>query len=296
MPVYEKRYLRNGVPMPIQCIRMRKDRVKGNLDFHYHDYIELLFGISGSATVYVGTESYPLEAGSMLIVPNNAFHEVDGTGTPSEYLVVKFLPSVLFVEEQTFSEYTYTLLLMQTIQNGKIFFQSHELEGTPISSLFLQMMEEWDEQQFGYELSLRASVTEIILHIMRKWQEEKPEIREMSVTNIQSVLIQNAISHIQSHYADLSEEMCAECLGVSAPYLSRVFKKGMKISFSSYLNDVKLKEAEKMLLSGDQSMTEISETVGFSTVAYFIASFRKKYGITPNQYRKRLRGMSQNEK
>lgn len=296
MPVYEKRYLRNGVPMPIQCIRMKKERIKGSLEFHYHDYIELLFGISGRATVYVGTESYPLEAGSMLIIPDNAFHEVDGTGSPSEYLVVKFLPSVLFVEEQTFSEYTYTLLLMQTMQNGKIFFRAHELEKTPIPSLFLQMMDEWNGQQFGYELSLRASVTEIILQIMRKWQEEKPEIAETTVTDAQSVLIQNAISYILLHYSDLSEEMCAEALGVSAPYLSRVFKKGMKVSFTSYLNDVKLKEAEKMLLSGDQSMTEISETVGFSTVAYFIASFRRKYHITPNQYRKRLRGMSRDEK
>ena len=126
---------------------------------------------------------------------------------------------------------------------------------------------------------------------MRKWEVDQPTIAETMVSNAQSVLIQNTITYILAHYSDLSEEMCARELGVSSAYLSRVFKKGMKTSFTSYLNDVRLKEAEKRLLSGDESMTEIAEQVGFSTVAYFIASFKKKYHVTPNQYRKRLRGI-----
>ena len=292
MAIYEKRYQRNGVPMPIQCLMMKKEAAKKFLDYHYHDYIELLFGISGRVNAYVGTECYPLEKGSMVLIHKNEFHEVEGTGEASSYIVVKFLPSVFFTEEQTFSEYTYALLLMQNTHVGKCFFSARELEDTPISALFLQMMEEWEGERFGYELGLRANVTSIMMHIMRKWQMQNPSLSAVSVSSAQSELIQEAITYIDNHYTDISQVACADALNVSPAYLSRIFKKGMKTSFCSYVNAVKLKAAEKLLLSGDASMTEIAEQVGFSTVAYFIASFRERYRITPNQYRKRLRGIA----
>lgn len=290
MPVYEKRYRRNGVPMPIQCLMMKKCDVRKNFEYHYHDYIELLFGVSGCVNAYVGTDCYRLSEGAMVLIHKNEFHEVDGTGEESRYIVVKFLPSVLLAEEQTLSEYTYALILMQNMKAGKVFFSAEELVDTPIPSLFLQMMKEWDGEHFAYELGLRANVLSVMMHVMRKWQMQNPSLSENSVSSIQSELIQNAISYIDDHFSDMSEESCADALSVSPAYLSRVFKKGMKTSFSSYVNAVKLKAAEKLLLSSDASMTEIAERVGFSTVAYFIACFRERYQITPNQYRKRLRG------
>lgn len=295
MPVYEKRYKRNGVPMPIQCLQMKQCRIKSSIVFHYHDYIELLFGVSGEAHVYVGAESYSLTAGSLILIRNNEPHEVTGNGEPSRYIVVKFLPSVLFSEEQTFFEYSYALLLMQKSDDRRIFFSAKELEDTPVRALLLHMMEEWESERFGYELALRADVTSTVMHVMRKWQESDPQIAEVSVSMSQSALIQSVLSYVGKHYADITEESCAAALGVSPSYLSRTFKKGMKHSFTSYLNSVKLKEAEKLLLSGDESMTEIALRVGFSSVAYFIAIFRARYRISPNQYRKLLRGSAEND-
>lgn len=295
MPVYEKRYKRNGVPMPIQCLRMKQCKTMSSIVFHYHDYIELLYGVSGMAHVYVGAESYSLTEGSLILIRNNEPHEVTGNGETSRYIVVKFLPSLLFSEEQTFFEYCYALLLMQKSDDRRIFFSAKELENTPVRSLLLHMMEEWESEQFGYEFALRADVTSTVMHIMRKWQESDPQIAEVSVSMSQSALIQSVLSYVGEHYADLTEESCAAALGVSPSYLSRTFKKGMKNSFTSYLNSVKLKEAEKLLLSGDESMTEIALRVGFSSVAYFIATFRARYRISPNQYRKLLRGNAEND-
>lgn len=293
MAVYEKRFCRNGVPLPIQCIQMKRTTFHPSPVLHYHDYTELLFCISGCAKAYVGTECYDLTEGSMIIVHDNEFHTVEGNGEPSEYIVVKFLPSVLFSEEQTLFEYTYAHLLTQSVYGGKIFFQKEELCDTPIKALFFHLMEEWRGEQFGYELSLRADVTSIMMHVMRLWQKQTPSIAELSVTATQSELIQNAIEHIKTHYVDLNEEQCARAMGVSASYFSRVFKRGMRTSFCAYLTQIKLKEAEKLLLSTDLSMTEIAERIGFSTVSHFIASFRKRYRVPPSQYRRLLRGAAE---
>ena len=288
MPHYEKRVTRDGVPVSIQCILMHQEKHILNRDMHYHDYTELLFGIEGTAEVYVQDKKYMLGEGDMVIVHNHELHDVDGNGEKSVYIVVKFLPSILFTPEQTYSEYSYALCLMQNTDKRQSFFHKDELLTTPIPTLFSHAMAEWNAKKFGYELSLRADVTSIFLHILRKWHESN--VGEGTVSVWQSELIQRAIAYINEHYVDLTEESCAEALGVRTSYLSRVFRRAMNKTFISYVNGVKLREAERMLIATDISVTSIGECVGFSTAAYFIASFRASHGVTPMQYRKRFTG------
>ena len=289
MATYEKRAVRDGVPVPIQCIRMMP-RLRSELRFHYHDYTELLYGLSGTATVRVGGESYTLGKGDMVIIHNHELHDVLSPSDSPEYIVIKFLPSVLLTPEQTYSEYSYTLTLMQNTADRQNYFKACELEDTPINDLFLHAMQEWDERKVGYELSLRADTISIFLHILRKWYDSNISGSFPSVTRFQGELIQRAIDYIEGNYYELTEESTAAALGVSVSYLSRVFKRGMKRSFSSYVNSVKLREAQKLLISTDKSVTEIGEIIGFSTSAYFIATFRGAHGVTPGEYRRLLRG------
>lgn len=288
MSYYEKRYLRGGVPMPIQCIKIKQEKTRAT-KLHYHDYTELLFGLSGCAITYIGTERYELCAGDLIIVHNYEPHDVKGNGKKCEYICIKFLPSILMTGDQTLTEYSYGLLLLQNAHSGKIFFHSDEMSDTPIAALFDNLVNEWYGEKFGYELSLRADVTSIFLHIIRKWQEQNPELADIAKSTVQSELLQKAITYINENFADMSEESCADALHVSTSYLSRVFKRGMRTSFCEYVNSVKLKEAERLLVSSDMSVTEISETIGFSSVSYFISAFRSRHGYTPAKYRKVFR-------
>lgn len=295
MPFLEKRVTRDGAPVSIQCILMDIKAKNEKIDFHYHDYTELLFGLEGTADVYVGKKRYDLCAGDMIIIHNHELHYVNGTGEPAKYIVIKFLPSILLTAEQTYSEYSYVLCLMQNTEKRCGFFGSSELSETTVPALFRHAMEEWENKKFGYELSLRADVTAIFLHILRQWHKSNIGEAKMPISLLQGELIQNAIKYIEENYSDITEESAAEALGVSPSYLSRTFKKGMDKSFTSYVNSVRLREAERMLVASNISITEIGECVGFSTPAYFIATFRSAHGMTPNKYRKLFRGKSTSE-
>ncbi len=288
MPYYEKRVERDGVPVSVQCILMTQDKKRKNRDMHYHDYTELLFGVEGVSDAYVGERVYRIGAGDMVIIHNHELHDVDGTGERSSYIVVKFLPSILFTPEQTYSEYSYALCLMQNTDTRQIFFHKDELLSTPIPTLFQHAMTEWNAKKFGYELSLRADVTSIFLHILRKWHEKNMGTEQISVWH--SELVQRAIAYINKNYLDITERTCADALGVSTSHLSRVFKRCMKRSFTAYVNSVKLREAERMLIATDMSVTEIGECTGFSTAAYFIAAFKAAHKTTPAKYRKTFSG------
>ncbi|MBQ8358261.1 MAG: helix-turn-helix transcriptional regulator [Clostridia bacterium] len=283
MAFYEARAKRNGISLPIQCIHMKLNQCKGNVRHHYHDYTELLYGIDGCVSVYIGTRHYLLREGDMAIVHTHEPHDVKGTGVESNYIVVKFLPRVLLAGEQTYQEYSYALTLMENTHTKQEFFCKEELQSTDMRGLFSHLMKEWNEQAFGHELSLRADVTHIFLHILRAWQKKNPNFVNREDNG--NAIMQKAVAYIGEHYADLTEESTASACGVSRSYFSRNFCHAMQTTFSSYVNSVRLREAERLLLTTDLSITEISEAVGFSTTSYFIDRFRSAHGITPFRYR-----------
>ena len=59
----------------------------------------------------------------------------------------------------------------------------------------------------------------------------------------------------------------------------------MNMSFSDYINYIRISEAQKLLITTDLDMSEIAEHTGFSTSSYFIEQFRKRKGISPKQFR-----------
>ncbi|MBE6632898.1 MAG: helix-turn-helix domain-containing protein [Ruminococcaceae bacterium] len=283
----ESRFKRNGVPVAVQYLTMSLSGKHAEMSHqHYHDYTELLFGITGRPTVAIGNRRFELGEGEMIIIRNEEPHDVFSS-EPCTYHVLKFLPQILLTEEQTYSEYSYVLMLLENLPSKELFFCKEELEKTEVPQLFSRIRREWEQQAFGYELSLRADVTRIFLFILRSWQNRDPAWAGSFVPAAQQrELISRAIEHVRQNYADLTEEETAAACGVSPAYLSRSFHRCMRISFSAYVNNLRLRESERLLLTTNNSITDIAQAVGFSTSAYFIAKFREAHGITPHRYRR----------
>ena len=81
--------------------------------------------------------------------------------------------------------------------------------------------------------------------------------------------------------ADISGE-----IGLSESHFMKYFKKTMGTSFIDYLNDYRLTKASRLLVTSENSVLEIAIETGFENLSYFIRLFKKKYSMTPNQYRK----------
>lgn len=68
-------------------------------------------------------------------------------------------------------------------------------------------------------------------------------------------------------------------------YLGRLFLKETGISFHKYLMQLRLNKAESLLLQSTNKIIDIAFDCGFNTVSYFNRAFKKKYGMTPKEYR-----------
>ena len=67
----------------------------------------------------------------------------------------------------------------------------------------------------------------------------------------------------------------------------RFFKNTMGVSFVTYLNDFRLNIAARLLSTSDENILSIAENCGFFNLSYFNRSFKKKFGVTPGEYRSR---------
>lgn len=65
------------------------------------------------------------------------------------------------------------------------------------------------------------------------------------------------------------------------------FKEELGINIGAYIVRCKLEDAKGLLTYSDKSLTEISNYLCFSSQSYFQNVFKKKYGLTPLQYRKK---------
>lgn len=85
---------------------------------------------------------------------------------------------------------------------------------------------------------------------------------------------------------NLSLKYVADILNVNSAYLGQIFKKQTGVSFNSYLHNLRLDEAKKLLVNSNLKIYEIANSVGYQDVNYFMKKFESAMGTTPNTYRK----------
>lgn len=102
-----------------------------------------------------------------------------------------------------------------------------------------------------------------------------------------SELIMNALQIIHQEYSEkLTLNYLASKIHINPAYFSRKFHEEVGMGFSEYLNDYRLKEAQRMLIENPElSINTISDRCGFNSQHYFSQIFRKITGYSPRDYR-----------
>lgn len=93
--------------------------------------------------------------------------------------------------------------------------------------------------------------------------------------------------YIGEHYQETCtvEEM-AQIVNLSPNYLRKKYKESTGQTILEYLTDVRLQTAADLLKQSRMKVKEISLRVGYENISYFTQLFSKKYGVTPNEYKK----------
>lgn len=124
--------------------------------------------------------------------------------------------------------------------------------------------------------------------------EEKKVLKELngdnsSGENIGNETYRRIIDYVHEHFKDeISLNQLAEMFHTNASYLSKLFKKEAGVNYSTYINQLRLDYACKLMRQTKLTVNEISEMCGFNNYVYFARLFKTKIGMTPTEYREGL--------
>ena len=99
--------------------------------------------------------------------------------------------------------------------------------------------------------------------------------------------IRQAKEYVEKHFRDkiLLEDIAA-IVDLNPVYFSTLFKKETNMNFSTYLINVRMEQAKKLLVSSNDTIAAIGDAVGYGDQKYFSQLFKKVVGVKPAIYRR----------
>lgn len=143
-----------------------------------------------------------------------------------------------------------------------------------------------------YSFNLKTIVVNEFLNCINfvwNFNESKKQITSITETigrdgSSDSDNIHKALDYIsQNYYRQITLSDIAEHVCLSEEYFSRLFKKETGRTFINYLNEVRMKKANQLLLRNKHSINEICEMVGIQSPSYFSTLFKKYYNTSPRE-------------
>lgn len=102
-----------------------------------------------------------------------------------------------------------------------------------------------------------------------------------------SIPCENICRYVEENFGSpLRLQTIAKEFGYNYTYLGRLFKKEKNMSFTTYVDQVRIKHA-KMLLDKNVSVSQTAQNTGFNDIDYFTKKFKKYVGCSPSEYKKR---------
>ncbi len=130
-----------------------------------------------------------------------------------------------------------------------------------------------DYEEFG------ACIDNLKIALFQKKSAEESDGQEERIIN-------KIVRFVQSHLSEeISLSVLAEEFHFSTQYVSQLFKNEIGVNFLTYLTNIRMEKAKKLLLSTDLPIADISEQSGYSDYRVFTKVFKKSEGVTPSQFR-----------
>lgn len=256
---------------------------------HKHTYIEMDYVYQGFCTYYIDNvnNSFVLKEKQMCIVNQNVVHGIETSG--KENIIIKCMIPFEYINLDQFYEARQEVAIKRFLQHAmtenvtKASYMIFHISDTEyMEELFYYMFCEYLEKSLGWRVGIKNHVSNLFLYLMRVKDDEILQTREMEEENLN---ITKVLDCILKNYQYITLKDLAKDFHFHENYLSRMIKQHYDINFRDLLCQIRLKEAEKLLLNTNLPVTEIAAKIGYQKPNFFYKLFKEHYGVTPIEFR-----------
>ena len=243
-----------------------------NYSLHQHPDLEIIWVISGSIHVDTIYDQYTMQKGDLLLIDQNDFHSIEGTGDDNKVIVVHFKPD--FVENICGDLYSF--FICEWVEGNRESKDRIDL----IKRLVINIFSNEDEREISAEEIIFILYDDFNILSYYKPDTDLSITHEARIINIFSYLKKNCREKIR--LTDISENE-----NIETTYLSHLMKNLSSFTFEEHIEFIRTSVALNLLLNTKMSVTSIAFESGFSDTKYLYKGFRKWFDENPGSIRKK---------
>lgn len=252
-------------------------------DYHSHDILEMAFVLSGTGRYRVDGKTFSIQEGDLLIFNPGVRHQ-------ALYCPEAEVPATEFFVG--FSDIQFQGIPANTmpLPNGAILLHTTGELRRKLYRICTAMQEEKAVSRQGRYFMMKAYLMQFILLVIREQCEPVEKSKGCSFESVnKKYLVEQIINYFEDHYSEkISLDQIAENMYLSPFYISKIFKSETGETPIRHLIDIRLENAMELLEGGWQgSIQEVAARVGYDDAYHFSKLFKKRYGISPSQARRK---------
>ena len=246
---------------------------------HWHGAIELMYILNGVGTILIEGKEYKMIAGEFIVVDSNQIHEAR-CARASMMIVIHFSRSAMIQIEPNLEKYRISCRRSELLKtNLEDYFQ--------ICDLLKKLPPLHVNQPLGYRLERQAIALQIMAKLLSAFSYPKTAVT-LREDDTRLERLSEITNYIEEHHTErLSLEQVSGQFYLSREYFSRFFKENMGVTFSKYLNQIRLMHIYHDLCSTKENILDITEKHGFTNYKLFNKMFQETYGCKPRELRAR---------
>ena len=255
-----------------------------NVPIHWHNDLEINLIREGEAVFQVYQKSYRVRTGEGFLLNRNVPHSCSSPGNEHvRYSTILVRPDFLYgdfgsdVERKCFQPF------LQNSAIPCIHLTGFDENGKEILQKLNQVEEAFDRKRFCYELKIKGLLYEAFAMIL---YGHRQELTKFVPANLQELeRLEKMLNYLNMHFTEvISLQDLADQVHLSREVCCRLFKKMTGKTITGYLEEYRVNKSFSLVQSGQYSMTQITEMVGFSNPSRFASAFRKRFGCNPGEY------------
>lgn len=255
---------------------------------HSHDCFEINYVYSGSSILFTSDQKKELKKGEFIIVAPAVPHNVlvGETDLVMSIMVRKSAFDMIFwnllAQNELLSNY-FQDALYQNGQSRTLFFEADNCLET--RRLIQNITAESNKGDHYGNVSSNSLLNLIFVRILRQ-NIDSIQLYPVDSRSDRDFDFTVFLQYIQQNYQTVTLGSLSKMFHYSEAYLSKMIKKNLTQNFTETIRNLKMQHAANYLDKSKLKIAEIAELVGYDSVDHFSRTFKKKYNLTPLDYRR----------
>lgn len=251
---------------------------------HFHQDIEFVYVLKGEVNLKCGYFTYRITEGNVFTINGREVHGLYRTDRENIVALVQ-------IDNYFFSHYFSRLSgsCFRTFTNDQ---NDERLDA--LRSYFINILLESLKKEPGYKRQIIDLVVRLISYLDEFFHyfsfENKVVVNARNDNPLSVERLGRIINYIYEKHAEkITLEDLSRLEHLSTYYISHLITEGTGMNFREFLCFARVEFSEMCLLDTNKKINVIAQEVGFSATSYYIKYFKKWFGMTPDEYRKKYR-------